>query len=119
MANDSYMKKAMEKTTLFLENCANAIFSKPLFRILFCLLICGLFYIAVFCIYPIQFENNDDFGQMYIYAGYFTGRPSSFIMHIPYFRGYIISGLYRLFPAFPCYLIFHTIIMFISSVIVS
>jgi len=105
----------------FFEGCTNAILHKPLFRILFCLLMCAFFYTVVFFIYPIQFETNDDPGQMYIYAGYLTGRPSVYIPHsaCSIFLGYIVSGLYGLFPAFPCYSIFFITVMLISSVIVS
>jgi len=101
-----------------IERYSNEILSKPMFRVLFCFAICALFYAVVFCIYPIQFETNDDYGNMYIYAGYFSGEPYPIIMHLSTFLGYIITGLYRLFPGFPCYSIFFIAIMFFSSVIV-
>ena len=111
------MKESIANTIRFFEHCSNAILTKLLFRVLFCFLICIIFFITVLFIYPIQFETNDDMGTMYNCAGYTTGNPSPYVFGISsIFLGYIVSGLYRLFPAFPCYAIFYIVIMFISSV---
>jgi len=113
------MKELFAKMIRFFERCSNVILTKPLFRALFCFLLCALFYTFVFCIYPIRLDTNDDGGIMYITAGYLTGTPNP---HLPafssFFLGYIISGLYRLFPAFPCYAIFYITTMFVSCVII-
>jgi len=118
MKMNDKMIRMLDKAMAFINRCSNTILSKPLFRVLFCFLICILFYTAVFCMYPIQFEGNDDHGYMYIYAGYFTGKPYAFLQNMSTFLGCIVSGLYKLFPAFPCYAIFYMVVMFVSSIIV-
>jgi len=89
------------------------------YRILFCICICALFFIAVFLSCPIQFESNDDMGIMYTFAGYYAGTPQYFIPFCSMFFGKIVSGLYSILPIFPWYAIFSVSVMFLSCVIVT
>lgn len=93
---------------------------KPMHNVLCSFVICALFLVGVVSLLPLFAESNDDAGIMYYFADYIVpGSPpiidNTFTSAL---FGYIVRGLYILFPAFPCYAIFIIFVMFVSSVVV-
>ncbi len=62
----------------------------------------------------LMFETNDDVFMKMILSGEYTGTPSSYVIHMNIFVGFIISLLYRIIPIIPFYALFFIFILYFS-----
>ena len=66
-------------------------------------LITGIYFVLIYQGIPFIYDINDDVAMRNVAAGVITGTPDAHLLHIKYALGFVIAGLYRIFPGFDWY----------------
>ena len=77
-----------------------------------------VFTAAVWVIYPIQFETNDDYTLMLIASGATFGSPSAVSVYSAYAQGLLLSRLYTAFPSLPWYGFYQLFLIWFSLCVI-